>query len=247
MANEVYKNDANLRGLWLLEETSGVRYDYTANDNDLTDNNTVGYSADSQEGDYSADFENSNDEYLSITDGDQTGLDVTGDFTICCWIKPESLTDATGHNLVAKYDTASNQRSYNFWLLKATGGYYPRLNVSSDGSGYAAADADTPVTAGSWVHLAAVYNGTDLRIYRNGSLDITPVSYSSGIHNGTAEFRLGRHSSSAYPYDGLLDEVAIFDRALSADEIISIYNYGVQDPPSGIEIFRRRREMVEAF
>jgi len=89
----IYKNDANLRGLWLMEETSGSRADASGEGNTLTDNNTVDSSADSQEGSRSADFESTNSEYLSIADASQSNLDITGDMTVAAWIKAETITN----------------------------------------------------------------------------------------------------------------------------------------------------------
>jgi hypothetical protein len=83
----------DLQGWWNFEETSGTRYDETANNNDLTDNNTVGYGT-GKIGN-AADFENTssgdNDETLSIVRASQTGLVITGDLSISVWVKPESF------------------------------------------------------------------------------------------------------------------------------------------------------------
>jgi len=80
----------NLISAWLLNESSGTRFDETSNNNDLTDNNTVGFNA-SCEFDGCGDFEDTNTEFLSITDASQTGLDITGDMTICGFANFESL------------------------------------------------------------------------------------------------------------------------------------------------------------
>ena len=87
-ANEVYKNDANLQGLWLLNNDA---LDYTGNDNDLTGasgNSGPTFDAgDKVEGTHSCDYEAGDTEYHEITDGDQTGLDITGNITLCAWVK----------------------------------------------------------------------------------------------------------------------------------------------------------------
>jgi len=231
-SNAVYKNDANLQALWLMEEESGTRYDYTPNDNDLTDNNTVGSSVDAQEGSRSADFERSNSEYLSITDGDQTGLDITGDLTICCWVKPESLGAVM--YFVSKWATTDNQRSYMLYTYGVANGDVTAL-LSDNGTDAVGANTVGGVLAvDTWAHVAVVYNGTDIRIYVNGALSENgsdnPASYSGGIYNGTAEVHVGGRDGSTNYFDGLIDEAAVFDRALSADEIADIYNNGIRDP-----------------
>ena len=69
-------------------------------------------------------------------------------------------------------------------------------------------------------------------IYINGSLDSNgadnPKTYSNGIHTGTGEFSVGSWYDNAQKwYGGLVDEVIVFNRALSALEIREIYIYGI--------------------
>jgi hypothetical protein len=232
MANEVYKDDANLEGLWLMEEASGARADYTPNSNDLTDNNTVGSSADAQEGSRSADFEAANSEYLSITDGAQIGLGITGDMSVCFWHKPETIVNLDQY--LAKYQTTGDNRC---WKVReeATDGI--AVLISSDGTSGGLTTATTPngqLSVGTWVHVAFVYDGTDIRIYINGSLASNgannPKAYTGGIADKPSNFQIGvQHAGTSY-IDGLMDEVAVFSRALSALEVDGIYNNGILDP-----------------
>lgn len=246
----VYKNDAHLQALWLLEEVSGTRYDATPNANHLSDHNTVASSSDARQGARSADFERSNNEYLAITDGEQTGLDITGPLTICCWVKPESLGAVAF--FVSKWATSGNQRSYMLYTYGVANGDVTALLSDNGTAAEAAYTAGGVLSVGAWAHVAVVYHGTDIRIYVDGALaengNNNPKTYSSGIYDGTAEIRVGGRDGSANYFDGLIDEVAIFDRALSADEIADIYNDGIQDPPVGGSVvpammagYRRRR------
>lgn len=230
----VYKNDVNLQGLWLMEEISGIRVDYTGNNNDLTDNNTVGSSTDARQGLRSADFELSSSEFLSITDAAQAGLDITGNLSICFWYKPESITGGTEQQLVTKYLTTGNLRAYR--VTVATSGTAVRMTLSSNGTATVSAIGATALSAGTWYHIAAVYNGTDIRVYINGALDSNgannPLTYSSGIFNSSAAFQIGVQDGSTFYTDGLIDEVGVFNRALSASEVSSIFLTGIQDIPS---------------
>lgn len=251
----VYKNDAGLMGLWLLEEANGTRLDYTPNNNDLADNNTVASSADCKEGVKSADFESDNNEWLSIADAAQTGLAITGAISLGAWIKPESLSDANGHAIIMKYLTTGNQRSYALWLQPTTGSYYVRCNLSNNGTDVTAATGATALSAGTWYHICAVYDHvTDIRVYVDGLLDSNgaenPKAYSGGIADKSSEFRLGRHPVDDWEYDGLMDEVFVFNRALSAAEVLEIKTNGIQTPAGGggvpkhMMYYKRLREAV---
>lgn len=226
---EIYKDDKNLQGLWRMEESSGNRFDSSINGNTLTDNNTVGSSASCMEGIRSADFESSASEYLSITDSAQHGLGITGNISLGCWFKPESVAGTS--KLVTKYLVTGNQRGYQMDVTTT----YVMVWLSSNGTAtVSASTASGVIAAGNWYHIVMVYNGIDIRIYVNGALSNNgannPLTYAGGIANVTAQFEIGRRHSGTDYADGLIDEAFVFDRALSADEIASIYNYRIQDP-----------------
>ncbi len=221
----IFADDANLQGLWYFEEAGdATRLDETDNDNDLTETSgdTIAQSSYSKEGDYSADFEAGDTEYLSISDANQTGLDISGadcEMTISLWLKVENIS---GHMfMVSKYDASTNNRAYQF-RIDTTGAL--KAVISQDGSSYDQITGGTILTQGTWYHGAVVYDDTDIRLYLNGESDATPVAHTSGIHDNSSDFVVGAYETGNYYYDGLIDEVAVFDRDLSADEIYEIYD-----------------------
>jgi hypothetical protein len=225
-----YAQDANIISWWYLDESSVTRYDGSGNNNDLTDNNTVtSYSTTNQsvkEGAAAASFVRANSETLSITDASQTGLDITGDITLVAWIRPTSLANDVG--IVGKTDGGPN-RSYYLYIEAA--GPTLKAKVSETGGGAAQPYGAITLSVDTWYHAALVYNSTDIRLYLNGSLDTNgannPLSYSSGIYNGTASFAIGSRGNVDDYFDGQIDEVAVFNRALSAHEIKEIYEKGL--------------------
>ena len=86
--------------------------------------------------------------------------------------------------------------------------------------------SDTSVTSGAWHHIALTANGSDVILYidnvQKGS------SGRSAISSTTNPFSMGDTPGFSVPtaFNGLIDEVQIFNRALSADEIADIYNAG---------------------
>lgn len=245
----VYKDDANLQGLWLMEEVSGTRLDYTANNNDLADNNTVASSSDAQEGGLSADFEGSSLEFLSITDAAQVGLAITGSVSIVLWYKPESLPGVgANQQLVAKYLTTGNQRSYRVIVEENDA---IQVWLSSNGTATVSALGATPLTVGAWYHIGVVYNGTDIRIYINGTLDSNgannPLTYSGGIFDSTANFQIGVQQSGSGYVDGLVDEVAVFNKALSSTEISDIFTNGIQSPMIGAKALANKGSRLKSL
>jgi len=89
-----------------------------------------------------------------------------------------------------------------------------------------------------WHHIVVTHNGTGYTLYVDGiiatsnALGGSITTLTTAILSGTSfdSFRMGAKgygSSSLYPFQGLIDEVALFDSALSSSNVTSIYNSGV--------------------
>ena len=215
---------ANLISWWKLDETSGTRYDAHGS-NDLSDINTVGYAA-GKKGN-AADFEKDNSEHLKINDNASLSFG-NESFTIVMWVKFESVS-TVGQVVLSKWDWGVNKMEYE--IAKPYGAYRFSFKVSKDGLAETSVIANTfgDVSAGVWYFVAGVHDSVNdkLTIYVNDKFD--SVSYSSGCNDNTSPFAIGAefNSGAAYAlYDGLVDEVAIWRRALTADELEWLYNSG---------------------
>jgi concanavalin A-like lectin/glucanase superfamily protein/Big-like domain-containing protein/PASTA domain-containing protein len=89
------------------------------------------------------------------------------------------------------------------------------------------AAAGPAVPVGVWTHLALTYDGTSLRLYVNGVLRST-LAASGGITTSTSPVRIGGNVVFSSPgteyFAGLIDEVRIYNRALTAAEIAADMN-----------------------
>lgn len=83
-----------------------------------------------------------------------------------------------------------------------------------------------PYTVGTWIHVAWVHTGGNLLAYANGTL-VTSVS-SGTTANLAGTVRVGGNYTAAY-LEGLVDEIRMYSRALSAGDILALYQYS----PSG--------------
>jgi hypothetical protein len=83
---------------------------------------------------------------------------------------------------------------------------------------------DPQVPAEGWVHAALTYDGLVARVYTQGQLRDQKY-YWGGLNTAYADIQIGALFWLAY-FDGLIDEVAIFNRALDQTEIQAIYNAG---------------------
>jgi len=86
----------------------------------------------------------------------------------------------------------------------------------------------------TWYHLAGSYDGSDLKLYLNGKL---VGSESTSIASGSMDTCIGCHPTPTNWWNGMIDEVAVFDIALTEEEIKSIITYGLENmnpvSPSG--------------
>lgn len=82
------------------------------------------------------------------------------------------------------------------------------------------------ISAGRWYHVAGTYDGVEMRQYIDGNLD-SSVPQTGPIPPSTVDLRVGRYDfSSVWKFHGVIDKVAIWDRALSETEVKLLYLNG---------------------
>jgi len=198
---------------------------------DSTYNNNHGSSAAMNQADLvsgqvdgSLDFDGTGDN-VSVTDNDSLDFG-TGDMSISVWIRPNSVTRLK-QAIVDKTDGTA--ASYRFNISDATGGG-DRLKFTR---GAAFADGiqsnDNVLVAGVWQHIAAVVNtsGTDIvTFYVNGVAQGSGNLLNSSFTNANPLMigQKGYSGSSVVNFDGSIDDVRVYNRALSMADIQTIYN-----------------------
>jgi hypothetical protein len=78
----------------------------------------------------------------------------------------------------------------------------------------------------TWIHVAGTWDGTTARVYFDGTLqDENTVGLGNDI--AVTNTAIGQQANAYGYFNGMMDEIAIFDRALSGPEILAIYEAGV--------------------
>jgi hypothetical protein len=90
-------------------------------------------------------------------------------------------------------------------------------------------------TYGSWYHFVGVYDGTTVYLYVNGVLEIS-AAFSGSLLQTTAPLCIGRYGTADEPVNGLVDEVRLYNRALSATDVQTLYNTATPPAPFGLKI-----------
>jgi hypothetical protein len=99
------------------------------------------------------------------------------------------------------------------------------------------------LSVGQWYHVAVTYNGTDMQLYLNGVPDGNPAPHSGGILNSTARLTIGSKDNSGDWFDGLIDEVRIFDYVRTQEEIQSTMNQPLAGSEAGLAAYYRFDEL----
>jgi hypothetical protein len=153
--------------------------------------------------------------------GNDLFFDLTDQITIAAWVKirtvSEDWTSIVNKGLTAwRLETLYDTRRMHFAV---TDEHY--------------VDSNAEIPAGEWHHVCGTYDGVDIRLYIDGKQDPeNPGAYRGELGTNTNNLFIGRYSGSfsSGAWDGLIDEVRIYDYALSADEIVELL---CVDPPSG--------------
>lgn len=183
----------------------------------------------------SIDLECSSSQYLSITDANQTDLDLNSDFSFSVWLKNESMGATKA--IITKDDYGNGNRSYALVLDSSQKITLTYFNTISGGSAnrtqYITNSSIT--TSAVWKHVVATADISEatIKIYVDGSS--VPVTANNTnatiIGNGAAPFVIGSFFSGGSPaagtcFDGLLDEVAVYDKVLTQTDVNNLYNSG---------------------
>jgi glucose/arabinose dehydrogenase/PKD repeat protein len=145
-------------------------------------------------------------------------LDISGTaFTLALWINPQPIESDSV--VLGKFWNASGMTSpYYQYGLELGDGDEPHFYFGSASGGLIAAEMSTGLTFGTWTHLAITFDGTSVRFYRNGTLVTTRAASGSMTARGNP-LRVGADNRPQQFQKGLIDELRIYRRTLSAAEV----------------------------
>jgi hypothetical protein len=105
------------------------------------------------------------------------------------------------------------------WRISASDAY--KVNFYS---GYASFEStDAVLLENQWQSVAVTLTGGVYRLYHNGAIAYTS-SAGQAVPKNEANLYIGRLPASGFEYDGKVDDVRIYDRALSSDEVASLHS-----------------------
>ncbi len=143
--------------------------------------------------------------------GDAGSINLASGMTLEAWVNPSATN---GWRTVLMKERVMDL-SYG---LYGSGEARPAIFTATDGETGSAKAVDA-LPLNTWTHLAATYDGTTLRMYVDGAL-IDATNLSSGpLIPGNGPLSIGGNTIYGEWFKGLIDEVRVYDRALSASQI----------------------------
>jgi len=159
-------------------------------------------------------FDGSND-YINC--GDNSTLKGMNALTVEIWINPTAI-GGSGAGVVAKWASWTSGSYIMFWGGSGSLGWGVINQAGASGQ----ISGGPAVAIGQWQHLVGVYDGAQVRLYRNATVVGTPASLTGKLMSETTPCYVGRYTS---PYfTGIADEVRISNVSRSASWITTEYS-----------------------
>ena len=211
VAISLANTDTNLPATGLADGTYKVYAVDAAGNLSSASSNSVNVATD-----YALDFDGTND-YVSIPNDPFSNNNT---FTIQAWLKPEVVGDGAYHGFLGMQLSG---RKPSLWV--STGGdlHYDSYKGNVRFSGIISDGSNKFFTAGEWVHVGWTNDGSNYKFYKNGNLVATETAPDTFHAPDSQGYQIGKVDNY---FEGQIDEVAIWDVALSSADITALYNSG---------------------
>ncbi|MBI2550032.1 LamG domain-containing protein [Candidatus Woesearchaeota archaeon] len=212
--------DSTVAAYWRFDEVTGSTvYDISGNGN--TGYNFTGRFTNDSVGGTAANF--TTGKYFNVSNSNS--LNVNGSLTIAAWVK--IAENSTLKNIVEKGDSSTDKRQYALGIVNDN----PRFRVErSAGADYAGIDSAYNLTVGRWYYIVGRYDqaSRDSSIYIDG-INTSGKRATGHAANLTPPFDInlligaGTSETPASFMNGSIDELIIYSKALSQQEILTNY------------------------
>jgi hypothetical protein len=177
---------------------------------------------------YSLSFDGT-DDYIDL--GTSSSLNPTSALTISAWVRADTHNSTAGtYDAIYNSSKDAGRATTGFVLCATENKWYCYYYSGTTWYGVA---SDSNLVTGQWYHLASTWDGSTAKLYVNGSVQTSTLSLSSISYSTATSAKIGSYYTGNY-LDGLIDEVSLFDSALSASDITNIYNSGTPNDISSL-------------
>lgn len=228
------------QGLVAFYPFSGSFENNAGTEIDPAENHGATFTTDRFGNENSSAYFDGNESYLEIPDNDAFSISTTGALTISVWVSPEVLnfpnSEEGGYvHWMGKGVPHQHEWVFRMYNKDLSQGQEDRPNRMSayafnlEGGLGAGSYVQEQVQENEWIHFVARYDveSNKITLFKNGTQkdqdDLYDATYGVQVQNGTAPLRLGTRSQWSY-FQGRIDDLRIYNRALSESEILELFN-----------------------
>jgi len=148
---------------------------------------------------------------------DSSSLEITL-VTLEAWVK--SPNSPGNYKYIAGKSYGGGWGSYHLYTGPSGG---LRFYIGHNGGYVASPDAGTGIWDNNWHHIVGTYDGSSVKLYVDGTEISGGTISTEDIAYNSEDFYIGSYGTGYY-FNGLIDEVKIYNRALDSDEVLEHYN-----------------------
>jgi hypothetical protein len=148
-----------------------------------------------------------------VTVEDAASLRLTTGMTLSAWVNPATV--ANWRSVVGKELSAGG---VSYLLYAANGSSVPSGWAKVSTEGHATANGVSPLPVNAWSHLAFTFDGAALRLFVNGQ-QVAQTPHSENLIADGSPLRIGGNKIWGEYFNGLIDEVRVYNRAQTAAEV----------------------------
>ncbi len=157
------------------------------------------------------------DDYVNVPDSG--ALDLSNRMTISLWFKPSQLLNSFS----GRKDLLKKLNAY--WLILNYPGSDGKLSFVFNSGSPIVKSATSSWISNTWYHAAATYDGAQMKLYINGVLEGNVGTAVPAVANAAA-LQIGGNSDHSTYYPGCIDDVRLYNVAMSASEISGLFTSG---------------------
>lgn len=201
--------------------------DNNANDVVGTNNGTVigAQPTNDRDGTTNSAYAFNGSEYIQLGDAPEFDFGAQS-FTVSAWVQKTQNASGFSNGLVGKWNSGSSPGT-NEWLMTLSSGApnnNPLFVIEIGNSRYSVVST-VELNLNQWHHVTAVRRTSVIEIYIDGAIaGITAIPSQGIINNVGRNLEIARFRDNIYLKDGEIDDLKLFDRDLSHNEIAQLYN-----------------------
>jgi hypothetical protein len=224
----LFSQNESLVGYWSFDDSTGI------DSSGYEQHGTINGDPQPVEGVLGSAFLFDGDDYIHVPDSDL--LDTDSSMTISLWIKPDSFSHG-GSKFICKWYSSPEQGDWLFTTSSkdsagrylAWGARFANYAVYGSAEGVGCTDTSNYLKLHEWNHIAVTFDTGYAKSYYNGTLleqDTLHIKCTSLAEYGSDDIYIGRYRTirELYNFFGSIDEVRIYNRELSEEEIWQLFD-----------------------